>query len=258
MLNSHQPKITSGPQKIEKRKGALPAYIQLAQIIRDMIASSKLKPGDRIAPEMKLAQQHGVSPMTVRQAVSILVEENLVKRVHGSGTFVRKVEVTATSFGLDTLNAILTDTAHLEVEILKSDIARVQGIEGDMLRLKIGDPVILVERLIHYRNESFALQAAYMPFDPKSPVVEDMLDTTGLSGLFFNSHPSGYKKGSLRLLPMSIDKRESDLLSTDTDQNAFMLEYIYYNFNDIPCAYGWFIIPHQRMPITSRVGVWNE
>lgn len=223
-----------------------------------MIASGKLKPGDRIAPETKLARQHGVSPMTVRQAVSILVEENLVKRVHGSGTFVRKVEVTATSFGLDMLNTILADATHLDVEILKSEIARVQGTEGEMLGLKLDDPVILVERLIHYRDAAFALQAAYMPFDPKSPVVEDMLDTTGLSGLFFNTNPSGYKKGALRLLPMSMDPRESDLLSPDADQNAFRLEYLYYNFNDKPCAYGWFIIPHQKMPITSRVGVWNE
>ena len=52
--------------------------------------------------------------------------------------------------------------------------------------------------------------------------------------------------------------RESDLLSADSDKNAFKLEYIFYNFKDKPCAYGWFIIPHQRMPIISQVGVWNE
>ena len=196
--NTQQRKRTKIPEKLEKRKEALPAYIQLAQIIRSTIASGKLKPGDRIPTELKLSQQYGVSPMTVRQAVSLLVEEKLVKRVQGSGTFVRKVEVAATSFGLDALNTILTDTAHLNVQILRSDMERVQGIEGDMLRLKSGDPVILVERLIRYRDEAFALQAAFMPFDPKSPVVEDMLDTTGLSGLLFNTNPSGYKKGALR------------------------------------------------------------
>lgn len=258
MWNTQQQKRTKVPEKIDKRNEALPAYTQLAQIIRSTIASGKLKPGERIPTESNLAKQYGVSPMTVRQAVSVLVEEKLVKRVQGSGTFVRKVEVAAASFELEAFYSILSDTAHLDVQILRSEMAWVQGIEGEMLLLKPGDPVILVERLIHYRNEPLALQAAYMPFDPKAPVVEDMLDTTGLSGLLFNTNPSGYKKGSLRLLPISMGTRESDLLSINADKNAFKLEYIFYNFKNKPCAYGWFIIPHQRMPITSQVGVWND
>lgn len=243
---------------IEKRKGSLPVYMQLAQIIRSSIASGKLKSGDRIPTASKLAEEHGVSLMTVRQAVTVLVEEGLVKRVHGSGTFVRKVEMGKTSFHLDSLNQILSDTDHLKIQILKSDVERVQGIEGEMLGIKLEDPVILVERLIHYQKEPFALQAAYMPFDPISPVVEDMLDATGLSGLFFNENPSGYKKGSLRLWPVIMDQVESDLLMIAEDKQAFKLEYIYYNFKDKPCAYGWFIVPHENMPLISQIGVWNE
>lgn len=245
-------------EKIDKRKGALPVYMQLAQIIRNDISTGKLKPGDRIPTESKLAQKHGVSVMTIRQAVSILVDEKLVQRVHGSGTFVRKVDFAATSFGLDVLKTILSDKSHVDVQILRSIIERVGGKEGDLLQLESGDPIILVERLISYRKEAFALQSAYMPFDPKSPVVEDMLDTIGLSGLLLNTNLSGYKKGSLHLLPMTMSRKESELLSVDTDNNAFKLEYIFYNYNDKPCAYGWFIIPHQRMPISSQVGVWNE
>jgi GntR family transcriptional regulator len=251
-------KHTKASQKLDKRKGSLPVYIQLAGIIRKTIATGKLKPGNRIPPESKLAEQYGVSPMTVRQAVSVLVEEKLVKRVHGSGTYVSKVEVGATSFGLGGLNEILSDTDHLDVQILKSDIERVQGTVGQHLRLKPGDPAILVERLIHYRNKAFALQVAYLPFDPLAPVVEDMLDTSGLSGLFVNKNPSGYKKGSLRLLPLTMDERNMEILMSPADNHAFKLEYIYYNFKDRPCAYGWFIIPHENLPIVSRIGVWND
>lgn len=251
-------KRTKASGVIEKRKGSLPVYMQLARIIRRSIASGKLKPGDRIPTASKLAEEHSVSLMTVRQAVTVLVEERLVKRIHGSGTFVRKVKVGTTSFGLGVLNHILSDTDHLKVQILKSNVKRVQGIEGDLLRLKSGDPVIFVERLIFHHDEAFALQAAYMPFDPVSPVVENMLDTTGLSGLFFNDNPSGYKKGSLRLLPMAMNQQEADLLAAPEDKQAFKLEYIYYNFKDKPCAYGWFIVPHQGMPLVSQIGVWNE
>jgi GntR family transcriptional regulator len=55
-----------------------------------------------------------------------------------------------------------------------------------------------------------------------------------------------------------MDDRAADLLQIQSDKGAFKLEYIYYDFKDKPCAYGWFFIPHQQMPLVSHVGVWNE
>jgi GntR family transcriptional regulator len=243
---------------LKKKKGSLPVYTQLADIIKEDIATGHLKPGIRIPSEANLARQYNVSPMTVRQAVGVLVEEGLVERVHGSGTFVRRIEVGSTTFGLEALDEALSNTEALKARVLKSNIVRVSGIEGDLLQLEEGDPVILVERLIFYKDTRFCYQIAYLPFDPKAPVVESMLDATGLSDLFFSAQNQGYKKGELKLLPTHLDARESDLLSLKPDDLAFKLEYIYYNFKDEPCAYGWFLIPPQQMPMVSRVGVWNE
>lgn len=242
---------------VKKKRGSLPVYTQLADIIKEDIASGCLKPGLRIPSEANLAQQYNVSPMTVRQAVGVLVEEGLVERVHGSGTFVKRIEVGATTFGLEALDEVLSNTDALEAKVLKSDIVRVSGIEGELLQLGEGDPVILVERLIIYKDTRFCYQIAYLPFDPKAPVVESMLDATGLSDLFFSAQNQGYKKGSLKLLPARLSERESKLLALTPDELAFKLEYMYYNFKDEPCAYGWFVIPPQQMPLVSRVGVWD-
>ena len=243
---------------VEKKKGALPVYSQLALIIKEDIASGRLSPGIRIPSEAKLARQYDVSLMTVRQAIGVLVEEGLVKRVHGSGTFVKRIEVGTTTFSLDALDKVFTDTEGLQVRILKTNIARVNGVEGTILKLEKEDPVILLERLIIHRGNVFCFQTAYLPFDPKAPVVENMLDTTGLSELFFSNKRHGYKKGTLKLYPTRMDEREAKLLQATKHKDAFKLEYTYYDFQDTPCAYGWFIIPHKQMPLVSHVGVWNE
>ena len=245
-------------KSVEKKRGALPVYTQLASIIKEEIASGKLSPGIRIPSETKLAKQYDVSPMTVRQAISVLVDEDLVKRVHGSGTFVKRIEVGATTFNLEVLNRVLSDTDALTVHVLKSNISRVNGKEGNVLGLKPGDPVIQVERLIFHENQPFCFQSAYLPFDPRAPVVENMLDTTGLAGLFLSNSNSGYKKGELRLLPTLMNDREAELLQVPGEKGAFHLEYTYYDFKDRACAYGRFIIPHELMPMISQVGVWNE
>lgn len=191
---------TSPAGQIDKGR-SLPAYAQLADILKNQIANGAFTPESRMPSESALAKQHGVSLMTVRQAVGVLVDQGLVKRVHGSGTFVQKVEVSATHFKLDALKSVLSDHDQLKVKILKSTVARAQGAETEILRLTSGDPVILMERLILHGNAPFTLQTAYILYDPEAPMVEGMLDTTVLSGLLFSRQPSGFKKANSGFSP---------------------------------------------------------
>jgi GntR family transcriptional regulator len=52
------------------------------------IATGELRPGDRLPPERELAGSHGVSRMTVRQALAALAARRLIQRGVGRGTFV--------------------------------------------------------------------------------------------------------------------------------------------------------------------------
>lgn len=63
-----------------------PLYRQLTDQLRREIA--RRKPGDRIASEPELAQSLGVSRFTVAKAIETLVDEGLVVRRQGKGTFV--------------------------------------------------------------------------------------------------------------------------------------------------------------------------
>lgn len=65
-----------------------PAYVQLAAILRDRIASGKITA--RLPSERDLHQEFGVAPMTARKAVRMLVAEGLVTVVKGRGTYVVK------------------------------------------------------------------------------------------------------------------------------------------------------------------------
>lgn len=71
------------PQTVS-RKG--PLYLQIADRLREDIRA--LDSGDRIPSEPKLARDWGVSRFTVQRAVEQLVEEGLITRRQGSGSFV--------------------------------------------------------------------------------------------------------------------------------------------------------------------------
>lgn len=66
-----------------------PLWQQLAAILRGQIQSGTLPPGRVMPSETTLMQEHQLARGTVRKAIDALVDEGLVNRVQGRGTFVR-------------------------------------------------------------------------------------------------------------------------------------------------------------------------
>ena len=73
-----------------------PQYRQVAAELERAIAAGGLRPHDRLASERAIAERHGLSRMTARQAVELLVRRGTVYRRPGSGTFVSPPRVVHT------------------------------------------------------------------------------------------------------------------------------------------------------------------
>ena len=70
-----------------------PLYRQAQSAIRNAINARVLQPNDALPPERELAESFAVSRITIRKAISGLVNEGVLDTHHGSGNFVRsKVE----------------------------------------------------------------------------------------------------------------------------------------------------------------------
>ena len=258
MIKNFENEMAAATAKTVDKRSKLPAYAQLAHILRAGISQGEYPPGERLPAETSLAKAHGVSTMTARQAVRVLEEEGLVSRAQGKGTYVRKIGVSTSSFRLDAMTDALADKDNLTVKILKATIKKTPGMEKEVLELLPDQPVVVVERLILHKNEPFTLQISYSNFDPKSPTVESMLDTVVLTELIFQEGYSNIKKGVLHLLPTRLSEREAELLKLEQGATAFKLEHLYYDFDDKPAAFGWFVVSHEKIPIVSRIGIWDE
>src|SRR6201984_3697612 len=66
----------------------LPLYQQLQRALRQAIETRVLAPDDALPPERDLATEFAVSRITVRKAIDGLVNEGMLVRRQGSGTFV--------------------------------------------------------------------------------------------------------------------------------------------------------------------------
>lgn len=74
------------PTPILDPRAGLPLYHQLADLLRRRIVSGEVPVGSLLPSEAQLVSDYGVSRVTARQAVGLLVEEGLVIRGSGRGT----------------------------------------------------------------------------------------------------------------------------------------------------------------------------
>ena len=75
------------------RNTPIPLYYQIAQHLRSDIRERGLRPGDLLGTEEEIQRAFQVSRATARKALEELLEEGLVTRVTGKGTYVAKPKV---------------------------------------------------------------------------------------------------------------------------------------------------------------------
>lgn len=67
-----------------------PIYIQIAEEIKESIATGQLKPGDRVPSTNEISTFYTVNPTTAAKALSQLHEAELVTKKRGLGMFVNE------------------------------------------------------------------------------------------------------------------------------------------------------------------------
>ena len=65
----------------------IPLYYQIEQILREQISSGDISRDEPLPTETQLCEEYGVSRSTVRQAFASLINDGLVSRVPGKGTY---------------------------------------------------------------------------------------------------------------------------------------------------------------------------
>ena len=81
---------TGRSRMLNRKDDARALHVQLTQYYRERILDGRLPPGTRLPTELMLVQEHHLSRDTIRQALAQLVNEGLLERVPGRGTFVHQ------------------------------------------------------------------------------------------------------------------------------------------------------------------------
>lgn len=234
-----------------------PAYAQLVRILRGRIAIGEFRPGSRLPSEAQLCDRYGVSPMTVRRAINVLLDQGVVSTVQGSGTFVKPMELAKVTFNLDELTALFRDREQTRVKLLEARIVSADAPTAGRLAVAEGARVIYIRRLILREGEPVLYHHEQLIYDPTRPVVEAEMEATSLQGLLAGSGETDLKGGALAIEATTLTDGEAELLGGAAGDPAFRLSHTFYDFEDRPVSWGWFVCRGDRLQFRTTVGLWS-
>ena len=126
----------------------VPLYYQIYLDLRKMIQSSVIPTGGMLPPEMEICRAYSVGRQTVRQAIARLVDDDLLERFAGRGTFVR-AQHRHTQFFLDrSFSQQMRELGRVpHSRLLSAETGKVEAENIPALQVWKGAPCLTIERL---------------------------------------------------------------------------------------------------------------
>lgn len=143
-----------------------PLYIATCNDIRSEIQSGILPYGQKLPSERVLSEQYNIDRKTLRKAVSLLIDEGLLVRMQGKGTYITQHHI---SYKIETLDSLTNTMAGSGVtpstRILFKEKRKAGPKYSRLLRVSPGTDILRLVRLRSGDGEPFAIQDTYVLFD---------------------------------------------------------------------------------------------
>jgi GntR family transcriptional regulator len=158
-------------------KGNIPLYFQLEQILKSKIITGDYMPGEQIPTEKDLCETYQVSSITARQALLNLVNEGLLVRLPGKGTFVTEdiANINTLQFSGKISDLITDGLKTPEVKVLSMNRVKPPKKISKFLRIREDAEVIQVKRTRNANNSPVSYIINYLPIETGIKIKEEDL-----------------------------------------------------------------------------------
>ncbi len=230
------------------KSDGIPLHYQIKQQIRDLIDSNTWQHGMQIPTELELCESFGVSRTTIRQALQTLVNDGLLERHRGKGTFVCRPKLEQPMTNVYSLHRFLLSrglTPETRVLELKHAIARSHTASS--LRVDAGAPVWKLTRLRLGSGRPMAIDTSWLPTSIWPQFDLQDLEGRSLYDILFTRHGRRVKRAQEVWEPVLLDSYEAEILESKQGSPAFLIERTTYDEADTPVEFTKTIVPGDRM-----------
>ena len=189
-------------------------YEKIAFDIKEDILSEKYKPNEQLPFEKELCEKYNVSKMTVKKALDLLVNDGLIIKRRGSGTFVKDITEKEIQRIIEKkqFSGLTTTSIVLEFKIINAtkEIADILKIEEDEF-------IYFVHRVRYVDDKAVVIEKTYIPLnlipgmklaDVKKSIYGYIKDKLGLNIQSAHSTVRAMKSDELDRKYLNLEKDE--------------------------------------------------
>ena len=212
----------------------VPLYYQFKEEIKKKILNGTYKENDLIPSERELGEQFNLSSTTVRRALNDLVQERLLERKAGKGTFVR------ISKAKRDLRKVLGFTENMlemglspSTRVLSKKIVPANLFARERMNLKKGTMVLKLNRLRMANDVPMMLETRYIRTD-LCPGIEKHDLSSSLWKVFENIYGHKPNRHTQNVTIAKFSGSQAGLFGLEAGALAFLINGVTYVKDGLP------------------------
>lgn len=229
-----------------------PHYLRIYRDLKQKMSEGVWAAGERLPTQREIAISFGVTVMTVRQALQLLEQEELVVMRHGLGTFVAPKRI---RYAVRSLRSFAEEVTAQGLE-LKTHILRRQLVEPhphvvELLRIEPGECVFSIERLRFVGHEPIVYQHTQL-----LPAIGEALEDVDLSDISLYDYLQSELKIELahaqeKIHAIALAAHEATLLEEEIDAAALLSERVTFSAAGDPIMFDRAFMPGDRVSLAT-------
>lgn len=203
-------------------------YKQVQDYILDKIHNLEYKPGTKIPSERKISEELNINRMSVRNAISKLVDDRMLYRLHGSGTFVANIK---NSRGKMVVSSFTPDSFNLNMSVLgRYTNSRVLSFKVIYNNKEINEILNSIEgiyelcRIRYVDSRPVSLEYTYFPFRQFIDAIRYDFSESSLYEYmeYKGKRPVKFDKKT----EVTVDEKVNIILDNKKDKHVFKTTYL--------------------------------
>lgn len=221
-----------------QRKSGVALWRQIQDWLEFGIKEGEMPPGTKLPTEQELAERFGVNRHTVRRALTLLAEKELIRTEQGSGSFVRE-QIIDYAVGARTRfhENLLRQERKPRGELVSSGVIPATTEVARALELEKGEPVILLETLGEADGIRVCLASAHFP-QARFPGLDGHFRETGsVTQALRHYGVMDYRRKSTHISSRLPSAREARMLRQAKTRPVLITESINVDPRDWPIEF---------------------
>jgi len=237
----------------------IPLYLQLKNSIKNAILNGVLKDKDKLPTEEFIGQVFNVSRPVVRQAYQALIDEGLITRQQGKGTFVKKqVNFSNIFFKKNFNEEVILKGFQPSSHFISFEVINSKDFPPFHFSLPEYPSYYVIKRVRKADDISMAYEIFYFPIHLFKHLDEKLNNEMSLTKMVTETYNFPDLLGECLISAIEVDDSLASILKVETSSAVIRFDIVHFNHNRVPIFFKFAFFPGERHSIDVEIKGVND